>query len=109
MNDAIKKAIAELTADCPSCAGPDGQKIANALQNATFVYVPNLQSIVPGVGEVCANARPINSKIIHVGSAAFGPDCCRLDSTLVHEATHKVRGDNEAGPQRVEDQCFGCH
>ena len=112
MNNAIQSAIKKLTADCPSCAGPDGAKIANALQNATFVYKRSLWS-PDGSTEECANARPINSKIIHVSQKAFGQKCCRLDSTLAHEATHKVTKSQDEwspnGPMDVEDKCFGCH
>jgi hypothetical protein len=111
MNNAINNAISKLKADCPSCAGPNGPKIADALQNATFVYVRDLKSKDGTLGE-CANARPINSKIIHVGSHAFGPECCRLDSSLAHEATHKVTQSEEehgpGGPRDVEKKCFKC-
>lgn len=112
MNNAIQNAINKLTADCPSCAGPDGKKIANALQGATFVYKRSLWS-ANGQVEECANARPISSRIIHVSSKAFGPKCCRLDSTIAHEATHKVTKSQDewspGGPMDVEDKCFGCH
>ncbi len=113
MRDAINSAINKLERPCDGCAGPNGPKIAQALQNATFVYVRNLRS-QDGTLEECGNARPINSKIIHVGSAAFSAQkCCRLDSSLAHEATHKVtRSATEPGtngPLDVEDKCFGCH
>jgi RHS repeat-associated protein len=109
MNNAIQSAINKLKADCPSCAGSDGPKIANALQNATFVYKRSVWS-PDGQTEECANARPINSKIIHVSSKAFGPKCCRLDSTLAHEATHKVtKSPDEGLPSDVENKCFECH
>jgi RHS repeat-associated protein len=111
MRDAIDSAINKLGATCDGCAGPNGTKIAQTLQNATFVYVPNLKTL-DGTRAECANARPINSKIIHVGKAAFGPDCCRLDSTLAHEATHKVTKSEEEhgphGPRDVEKKCFNC-
>jgi hypothetical protein len=112
MRDAIDSAIKKLRDTCDGCAGPNGQKIADTLQNATFVYVANLRS-QNGRFEECGNARPLNSKIIHVGSAAFSPQkCCRLDSSLAHEATHKVtRSADETGPNTprdVEDKCFGC-
>jgi RHS repeat-associated protein len=109
MNNAIQSAINKLKADCPSCAGSDGPKIADALQNATFVYKRSLWS-PDGQTEECANARPINSKIIHVSSKAFGSKCCRLDSTLAHEATHKVtKSPDEGPPSDMENKCFGCH
>jgi RHS repeat-associated protein len=111
MRDAIDSAIKKLGESCDGCAGPDGQKIANALQNATFVYKANLKT-QDGTRDECANARPINSKIIHVGKHAFLPDCCRLDSTLAHEATHKVTKSEEEhgphGPRDVEKKCFNC-
>jgi RHS repeat-associated protein len=111
MRHAIDSAINKLGNTCDQCAGPDGPKIGQALQNATFVYVHHLMSL-DGTREVCANSRPINSKTIHVGSAAFTRDCCRLDSTLAHEATHKVTKSDEEygphGPRDVEKKCFGC-
>jgi uncharacterized protein RhaS with RHS repeats len=116
MRDAIDSAIKGVgsSGDCKNgCAGSNGPSIAKALQNATFVYVPNLRS-QDGSLEECGNARPINSKTIHVGSAAFDPKkCCRLDSSLAHEATHKVTKSQDEhgpnGPLDVEDKCFGCH
>jgi RHS repeat-associated protein len=114
MRDAINSAINKLGngKGCgDGCAGPLGPKIVQALQDATFVYVPNLKT-QDGTGESCGNSRPNNSKTIHVGSAAFSPQkCCRLDSTLAHEATHKITGLDEhgnPGPREVEDKCFGC-
>jgi hypothetical protein len=111
MRDAINSAIKKLGETCDGCGGPDGPKIAKALQGATFVYVKNLRS-QDGTLEECGNARPINSKIIHVGSHAFGPECCRLDSSLAHEATHKVTKSQEEhgshGPRDVEKKCFNC-
>lgn len=110
MNNAIQSAVDKLEATCPSCAGPDGAKIISALEGATYVYVPNLKTL-DGQHEECANSRPIKSSVIHVGSSAFDPvACCRLDSTLAHEATHKVtQSPGEGPPLNVEDQCFGCH
>jgi RHS repeat-associated protein len=112
MRDAINSAINTLGKTCSGCAGPNGPKIAQTLQNATFVYVRNLKSLHARFEE-CANARPINTKIIHVGSAAFDPNkCCRLDSSLAHEATHKViQSEDEHGlfgPLDVEKKCFNC-
>jgi RHS repeat-associated protein len=112
MRDAIDSAISKLGKTCDGCGGTDGPKIAQALQNATFVYVRNLRS-QNGQYEECGNARPINSKTIHVGSAAFDPKkCCRSDSSLAHEATHKVTKSEEEhgpnGPRDVEKKCFNC-
>jgi len=62
MRDAIDSAIKKLGTTCDGCAGPDGPKIAQALQNATFVYVPNLKTpgapgvaFTPGVFTRCAS------------------------------------------------------
>lgn len=44
MRNAVNNAIKRLTDSCPSCAGPNGPKIARALQKATFVYQPDLPS-----------------------------------------------------------------
>jgi hypothetical protein len=113
MNDAVRSAINVLKdSTCTGCAGSNAPNIIKALQNATFVYVPNLRT-QDGSRVSCGNARPINSKTIHVGAAAFSASqCCRLDSTLAHEATHKITGLEEhgnPGPREVEDRCFGCN
>jgi RHS repeat-associated protein len=112
MRDAIQSAIDTLekkNKDCKDgCAGSLGPKIVQALQNADYVFVSYLQS---NGTEDCANARPLPSRIIHVGWAAFDHvKCCRLDATLAHEATHKATQSNdEKVPENVEEQCFGCH
>ncbi len=110
MKDAIKSAIQVLNAStCSGCAGPDAPKIVKALKSATFIYKPDLSAF----GHlICGEAPPDKPKTILVGSKAFGKECCRLDSTLAHEATHMVSGPGDFGlngPLAVEERCFGCN
>lgn len=113
MRDAIQSAIDTLQKkqkDCKDgCAGSLGPKIIQALQDADYLYVPNLQNSKGE--EECGDARPLPSRIIHIGSAAFNAvRCCRLAATLAHEATHKATQSNDEGaPGDVEEKCFGCH
>ena len=102
MANAIEEAIQKLSENCPSCAGPDGPKIINALQSATFSYAPDLKD--------CAQTWPFH-KLLHrieVGGLAFSPQrCCSLASTLAHEGYHLAgAGDPEA--YKLEKDCFNC-
>jgi RHS repeat-associated protein len=119
MNDAIQSAINTLKQkqkDCKDgCAGPWGPKIIQALQQANFAFVPHLMDPDrPRTRELCADAYPLNSKTIHVGGAGlWGIGCCRLDSTLAHEAMHKAQNSADEhlggfGPREMEKKCFNC-
>jgi hypothetical protein len=106
MDDAIKKAIAKLKADCPSCAGPNGGKIADALQNATFVYKPDSK-------DCGTTIKFLFVRHIQVGGPAFDPNkCCKLESTLAHEGYHLAVGfghpDVPGSPADIEKKCFNC-
>jgi RHS repeat-associated protein len=100
---AIDEALAKL-GECPSCAGADGPKIANAIENATFVYKPKLKA--------CGDTGPLTfmrlRHTIALGINAFDPVlCCSLASTVVHEAVHSLTHfDNKA--YGIEKKCFGC-
>ena len=50
MNNAINNPISDLKADCPSCAGPNGPKIADALQNATHALSYFVDLDLPKLG-----------------------------------------------------------
>jgi len=113
MNNAINNAINKLKADCPSCAGPNGPKIAGALGQATFVFAPNLKD--------CADTFKrdflfIHIKRIRIGGNAFDPNkCCSLASTVAHEGYHLIQAkgqpdhpDVPGGPYDIEKKCFNC-
>jgi RHS repeat-associated protein len=113
MRKAIDSAIQRLGTGCKGCAGSWGPKVVKALDEATFVYVPDLKHPTLHVPE-CGSASPLNTKTIRIGVNPFSPTrCCSLDSTLAHEAMHKAQNSaNEHeggfGPQEMEDKCFGC-
>ncbi len=103
LQNAVNQALAKLREGCSSCAGPDGPKIANAIQNATFVWKPKQKD--------CGFTGPISvaglRHEVGLGPNSFGPTCCSLASTITHEAVHLNKGgDNQA--YGVEKSCFGC-
>jgi hypothetical protein len=104
---AINSAIQTLKKDCPSCAGDAAPKIIKALQSATYVYIAGLKD--EHGSELCASAAPLTSKTISVSDIALKGKCCRLDSTLAHEAMHKALQSNiEKLMRDMEEKCFGC-
>lgn len=106
MNAAIQAAIKKLLETCPGCAGPNGEKIARAIQKATFVYKPDLGP--------CAESVLIPFfNYVNVGLKAFSPArCCVLPSTIAHEGYHLAvsmfHPDEPGGPYDLEKQCFNC-
>lgn len=84
LRNAVDEALKKLKETCPSCAGKDGPKIANYIENGTFVFQPKSKK--------CGHTGPVSFlKWRHefgLGPAAFGPACCSLASTLVHEVVH---------------------
>ena len=115
MKNAVAEALAKLTpppgGGCggsnpptPPCAGADGPKLANLIQNATFVYQPNSNN--------CGQTGPASvlgfRHVFGIGPLAFGPRCCSLASTLVHEAVHGLGYGPETRPDQIEKSCFGC-
>jgi len=103
VNDALKK-LRDTCSTGHSCAGADGQKIANTIENATFVYQPK--------SKLCGHTGPVTFlQLRHtfgLGPAAFGPSCCSLASTLVHEVVHGMTHLSDKKPDQVEKDCFGC-
>lgn len=103
--NAINEALANLRNTCPSCAGADGPKIANAIENATFVYKPKMKP------KLCGETGFFSFIGLHheigLGPSAFGPGCCSLASTVAHEAVHLVHGGENAA-YGLEKKCFGC-
>ena len=117
MKDAIDRAIKKLK-ECPSCAGPDGALIAHNIERAVFVYVPDLHGspikigsevIIPAPG-LCGNAEPRSKKIIKIGYSAFDThQCCLLESTISHEAAHKLPTNYDHDQtEQLEKKCFNC-
>ena len=106
LRNAVNEAIKRLqeTCDGRSCAGADGPKLVNVIENATFVYQPK--------SKLCGHTGPVTFlRLRHtfgLGPAAFGPECCSLASTLVHEAVHGLTHISDKRPDQVEKDCFGC-
>lgn len=112
MQAAVQKVKDKLNSDCPSCAGPEKNKLLNALENARFVYNPKLK------GKDCGYVGPIDylKHRAQISPDAFGAGCCyqgdsanALPSTVLHETfhlTHKLP--HEPSAYQLEKQCFGC-
>lgn len=103
MTLAINDAVQTLRQSC--CAGLDGQKIANAIESATFVYKPDKKD--------CGGTGPASYLLrlhheVGIGPTAFLPwRCCRLASTVAHEAVHLIGGSDDQA-YGIEKSCFGC-
>jgi RHS repeat-associated protein len=111
--DSAISAVGKSSCDSKGCAGPWGQKVVKALQEATFVFVPGLKS--PSGLRECASSSPLNTKTIKVSDSAFNTNSCGcLPSTLAHEAMHKAQQSADEhfggfGPAELEKSCFpGC-
>ena len=107
LRNAVDEAIKKLSDTCSSghsCAGADGPKLINLIQNATFVFQPNSKD--------CGQTGPATvlrfRHTFGLGPLAFEPICCSLASTLVHEAVHGLTHPRNKRPQRIEKDCFGC-
>jgi RHS repeat-associated protein len=104
MRNAVNEAIARLENTCPSCAGKDGPKLIDIIQNATFVFQVK--------SSACGQTGPLSfTGLRHrfgIGPLAFGSRCCSLASTIVHEASHGMRHWSDKRPAQIEQDCFGC-
>jgi len=104
MRFAIKQALETLHGSC--CFGPNTSKLAETIQNATYVFKPNMN---PGD---CAEVGPLSFlRLRHevgIGSNAFFPGaCCLLSAVIIHEGVHLLtHGENEA--YGTEEKCTGC-
>lgn len=103
LRKAIDDVIDKLRRTCPSCAGPEGPKVANALDRATFVYHPK--------SKYCGDVGPFSVLRLHhvvaIGPAAFTPACGSLTCTVAHEGVH-LRTGAEKHAGNLEKNCFGC-
>jgi RHS repeat-associated protein len=104
MNFGIKEALQRLRASC--CAGRGTGKLADAVQNATYVYLPDLNT------KYCGNTGPLTflrlRHEIGIGWNAFTPQLCGdLSCTIIHEAAHS-RTHFEGAALGIEEKCAGC-
>jgi hypothetical protein len=75
------------------------KSIKSTLRGSFYVYKPDM--------DLCGWTFPA-SPYIEVGKTAFDPGpCCKLESTLAHEASH-VNFKTESGAREMEKDCFGC-
>lgn len=75
------------------------ESIKSTLRGSIYVYKPGMN--------LCGWTFPA-SPYIEVGKPAFDPGhCCKLESTLAHEASH-VNFKTESGARELEKDCFGC-
>jgi hypothetical protein len=83
--------------DYPSWLGK--RNIRYALATSLYIYIPRLKS--------CGWTVP-SSPYILVGGKAFNENkCCKLASTLAHEAAH-IAWYTEGMAEKLECECFGC-
>ena len=104
MNFGIQEALAKLRSGC--CAGPDTGKLADKIQSATYVYLPNLNP------QDCGYTGPFSGlRLRHeigIGWNAFNPGLCgNVSCTIIHEAAHATTH-FEGGALRIEEKCAGC-
>jgi len=100
VNDVLKKLSPTEGCDGsnPPCAGKDSPKLANIIQDATFVYQPNSKN--------CGHTGPISfTGLTH--TFGVGAQCGPLASTLLHEAVHGMRHISDKKPVQIEKDCFG--
>jgi hypothetical protein len=97
----MRAAIPIGAATMRACNGPWlNNSIAGKIESATYEYVADLGA--------CAHSYPVPWSNIQVGSSAFAADkCCKLESTLAHEASH-TRAFIESRARALERACFGC-
>jgi RHS repeat-associated protein len=110
MQAAVQKVKDKLNSGCSSCAGPEKNKLLNALENATFVFNSKLKG--------CGYVGPIDylKHRAQISPAAFGAGCCylgdssnALPSTVLHETFHLIHKlPHEPSAYQLEEQCFGC-
>jgi len=98
---AMNTAIPIASSTMRSCKGPWlNDSIASKLDSANYVYNANLG--------LCGHSYPVPWSDIEVGSSAFSvATCCKLESTLAHEASH-TRGFVEPRARKLECDCFNC-
>jgi hypothetical protein len=98
---AMNTAIPIASSTMRSCKGPWlNDSIASKLDSATYEYNANLG--------LCGHSYPVPWSNIEVGSSAFSlATCCKLESTLAHEASH-TRGFVEPRARKLECDCFSC-
>jgi RHS repeat-associated protein len=93
----------------PCCTGSlDARKIRAALAAATFVYKADLKW--------CGYINPLDHVRHHIqiGLKAFDPagGCCKLESTLAHEASHLGANTSDKdipnSAYDLEKKCFDC-
>jgi len=107
LRNAVDEALKKLRDPCPNgsgCAGADGPKLIALIEKATFVYQPR--------SKICGQTGPLSflglRHTFGLGPLAFGPRCCSLASTLVHEAVHGLLHPSDKKPDQIEKDCFGC-
>jgi RHS repeat-associated protein len=110
MQAAVQKIKDKLNSGCSSCAGPEKNKLLNALENATFVFNSKLKG--------CGYVGPIDyfKHRAQISPDAFGAGCCylgdssnALPSTVLHETFHLIhKFPHEPSAYQLEKRCFGC-
>jgi hypothetical protein len=98
---AMRTAIPIASSTVRSCSGPwFAGSIASKIDDATYTYESQLSG--------CGMTYPVPWADIRIGPSAFSlPSCCKLESTIAHEAAH-TRGFIESRARKLECDCFTC-
>jgi len=98
---AMRAAIPVASATMRSCTGVWlHNSIASKIDGATYNYNADLG--------LCGHSYPVPWSDIEIGKDAFSyASCCKLESTIAHEASH-TRGFVESRARKLECNCFSC-
>lgn len=98
MDAAIPVAL-DTVEDCDDVGWIKTKAIKDSLRSVFYVYDAEM--------DLCGWTYPM-APLIKIGPTAFDPShCCKLESTLAHEASH-VSFSTESGARELEKDCFGC-
>lgn len=99
MMDAAIPVALDTVENCDDIGWLMTKSIKSTLRGSMYVYKPDMN--------LCGWTFPA-SPYIEVGKPAFDPShCCKLESTLAHEASH-VNFKTESGARELEKDCFSC-
>jgi hypothetical protein len=98
MDAAIPVAL-DTVEDCDDIGWLKTKMVKDTLRTSIYILDPEQKE--------CGWTFP-TSPYIKIGKSAFDHgSCCKLESTLAHEASH-VSFSTESGARELEKDCFGC-
>jgi hypothetical protein len=96
--DAAVPVALDTVEGCDDVGWVKTKAIKDTLRSTFYLYDSDM--------DLCGWTFPL-SKVIKIGKPAFESTCCKLESTLAHEAAH-VSFSTESGARELEKDCFGC-